>query len=95
MLTDRFVRIPGHFVCFEYEHVHERGLSVVKVTHNRDIAYHFREGGQAQEEAKVVMSMRGGKVWICLCARFVKPRLRHVLLFYRPFPHLDRCNNGF
>ena len=51
MLTDRFVRIPGHFVCFEYEHVHERGLSVVEVTHDRDIAYHFGEGGQAQEEA--------------------------------------------
>ena len=61
MLTDRFVRIPGHFVCFEYEHVHERGLPVVEVAHDRDIAYHFGEGGQAQEEADKAASIRGGK----------------------------------
>ena len=62
MLTDRFVRIPGHFVCFEYEHVHERGLPVVEVAHDRDIPNHFGEGGQAQEEAKVIKSMGGGEV---------------------------------
>ena len=48
-------------MCFKYEHVHERGLPVVEVTHDCNLANHFGEGGQAQEEAGRTVSVGGGK----------------------------------
>jgi hypothetical protein len=43
----------------KHEHVHQSGLSMVKVTDDSNVANHFGEGCHIQQESRVLFSVKG------------------------------------
>ena len=50
-------------MCLENEHVHERGLAMVEVTDNCNIANHFGERSHVEEEAGVLFNVKGDRAY--------------------------------